>query len=294
MNSRKENILIVDDNYEMLTLFQRTIKALNYNTYKASSVNEAIEVLKSHSINLLITDLNMPEINGIELLKYCDEHFPHISKLVITGMPSIDNAINAIKSGALEYLIKPFTNDELSKAIKSSLARKTNTSVKNPDAINSYASIIGQSSHFKDLIDTIKRVQNNKANVLIEGESGTGKELIARAIHYEGAFSKMPFVAINCGGLPENLLESELFGYVKGAFTGAVESKMGLFQAASGGTVFLDEIGCTRQTRNSNTRKSFNTNFAFVSLVSFVPFFTVDLSISAICSVFARNINPCA
>ncbi|WP_431242058.1 response regulator [Flavobacterium sp. P21] len=124
MNSLKENILIVDDNYEMLTLFQRTIKALNYQTYKASSVNEAIEVLKNNSINLLITDLNMPEINGIELIKYTEEHFPEISKLVVTGMPSIDNAVDAIKSGALEYLIKPFTSEELSKAIKNSLIKK--------------------------------------------------------------------------------------------------------------------------------------------------------------------------
>lgn len=254
MNFKKENILIVDDNYEMLNLFQRTVKALNYHTYKASSVNEAIEVLKNHSIDLLITDLNMPEINGIELLKYTEEHFPKIAKLVVSGMPSIDNAVNAIKSGALDYLIKPFTADELSTAIKSSLKKAVKVSCDsfvNTKQAN-FAGIIGESSQFRNLVDVIKRVQNNMANVLIEGESGTGKELIAKAIHYEGALAKMPFIAVNCGGLPENLLESELFGYIKGSFTGASESKTGLFQAASGGTIFLDEIGnapMTVQTR---------------------------------------------
>ncbi|MHC0442499.1 sigma-54-dependent transcriptional regulator [Flavobacterium sp. 3-210] len=254
MNFKKRNILIVDDNYEMLNLFQRTVKALNYSTYKASSVNEAIGVLKNHSIDLLITDLNMPEINGIELLKYTEEHFPNTAKLVVSGMSSVENAVNAIKSGALDYIIKPFTSDELSNAIKSSLEK--NAKIADDYFLNTeqenYAGIIGRSSQFKNLIDIIKRVQNNKANVLIEGESGTGKELIAKAIHYQGTLAKMPFIVINCGGLPENLLESELFGYVKGSFTGASESKIGLFQAASGGTIFLDEIGnapMTVQTR---------------------------------------------
>ncbi|MFH6994799.1 sigma-54-dependent transcriptional regulator [Flavobacterium sp. FlaQc-48] len=246
MNARKQNILIVDDNYEMLDLLQRQIKSLNYNTYKASSVNEATEILKQNSVSLLITDLNMPEISGLELLKYAEEHFPLLPKLVITGMPSIDNAINSIKSGALEYLIKPFTVEELYKTIHLSLLKTRNnqefTNLSIPDE-NIYAGIIGRSKQFRNLVDIIKRVTNNKANVLIEGESGTGKELIAKAIHYKGERAKMPFVAVNCGGIPESLMESELFGYIKGAFTGATESKIGLFQAANGGTIFLDEIG---------------------------------------------------
>ncbi|WP_264550755.1 sigma-54-dependent transcriptional regulator [Flavobacterium sp. N2038] len=243
MKLNKENILIVDDNYEMLNVLQRSIKALNYHTYKASSVNEAIEVLKSNAIDLLITDLNMPEINGIELLKYTKEHFPLLSKLVVTGMPTIDTAINSLKLGAVDYITKPFTNNELSTAIKDSLSKSIISDTAIVTEQNSYAEIIGQSSHFKSLIDVIKRVQNNNVNILIEGESGTGKELIAKAIHYQGNLSKMPFISINCGGIPESLMESELFGHVKGAFTGASESKIGLFQAASGGTIFLDEIG---------------------------------------------------
>lgn len=249
MSLVKENILIVDDNYDMLDLIQRHLKSFNYHTYKASSVSEAIDVLKYTDINLLITDLNMPEINGIELLKYTDEHYPLIPKLVITGLNSVDNAINAIKSGALDYLSKPFTSDELKKAIENSFAKtktslkslsnKTNTAAED----NNYFGMIGNSAHFKNIVEIIGRVKDNKANILIQGESGTGKELVAKAIHYKGAFATMPFISVNCGAIPENLIESELFGYAKGAFTGAVESKIGLFQAASGGTIFLDEIG---------------------------------------------------
>lgn len=254
MNSIKKNILIVDDNYDMLNLLQRHIKLLNYNTYKASSVMEALEVLKFNTIDLLITDIQMPEINGIELLKYAEEHFPEVPKIVITGMPTVDNAVNALQSGALGYLVKPFTFEEIAKSIENSLlkTRSVWNSTTLPTEQNSYADIIGQSTHFNHLIDIIKRVKDNNVNILIEGESGTGKELIARAIHYKGTLANMPFIAVNCGGIPESLMESELFGYLKGAFTGAADSKIGLFQAASGGTIFLDEIGnapMTVQTR---------------------------------------------
>ena len=247
MKLKKENILIVDDNFDMLELLQRNLKSFNFHTYKASSVTEAIEVLKSTSIDLLITDLQMPEINGIELIKFASEHFPSIPKLVITGFPSVDTAINAVKSGALDYLIKPFTSVELKKAIQNCLKNSTNNGSKKTEKKVSkdtfYAGIVGDSEeHFK-LIDVIERVKNNRVTVLIEGESGTGKELIARAIHYKGRFASQPFITVNCGGIPETLLESELFGYVKGAFTGANETKKGLFHAAAGGTIFLDEIG---------------------------------------------------
>jgi len=248
MNFKKENILVVDDNTDMLDLVQRQLKAFNYRTYKASSVNEAIEVLKQCDIDLLISDLNMPDINGIELLKYADEHYPYIPKLVISGIPSVHNVVSAIKSGALDYLTKPFTSEELQKAILSSL-EKNNLNLEkyhqilNPKNQNSYGEIIGHSSQFKDMIEIIKRVKDTKANVLIEGESGTGKELVARAIHFTSNLSSKPFIAVNCGGIPENLIESELFGHMKGAFTGASETRTGLFQAAAGGTIFLDEIG---------------------------------------------------
>lgn len=247
MKLRKENILIVDDNYDMLELLQRHLKSFNFHTYKASSVVEAIEVLKTTPINLLITDLQMPEINGIELIKYTSEHFPFIPKLVITGYPSVDTAINAVKSGALDYLIKPFTSEELKKAIQNCLkndAIKPNQPIERKNLKETfYSGIVGSSEEHYKLIDVIERVKDNRVTVLIEGESGTGKELIARAIHYNGRFASQPFITVNCGGIPESLLESELFGYVKGAFTGANETKKGLFHAAEGGTIFLDEIG---------------------------------------------------
>jgi len=244
MTLRKENILIVDDNYDMLELLHRNLKALQFHTYKASSVTEAIEILKDSTPDLIITDLQMPGINGIELIRYAKEHFPEVPTLVITGFPSVGTAVDAVKSGALDYLTKPFTAEELRIAVGQALQTKT------PDLKNKktpvrqhYAGMSGQSQQFETLVETIERVKNNKATVLIQGESGTGKELIARAIHYNGAFSQNPFIAVNCGAIPEHLMESELFGYVKGAFTGANEDRMGFFQAANGGTVFLDEIG---------------------------------------------------
>jgi len=150
----------------------------------------------------------------------------------------------------LDYLAKPFTNDELKKAVQALIDSKEDTktstnetSISSTDNITEYAGIVGQSQQIVQLVDLIQRVKDNRATVLIQGESGTGKELVARAIHYEGAFSSKPFIAVNCGAIPENLMESELFGYVKGAFTGANDTRDGFFQAAAGGTIFLDEIG---------------------------------------------------
>ena len=250
MALKRENILIVDDNYDMLEVLQRNLKALDYHVYKASSVKEALDILKLSAIDLLITDIQMPEVNGIELLKYAGEHYPFLPKLVITGFPSVTSAVTAIQSGATDYLVKPFTSNELKNAVKKSLKNKLaspvqlgDKSVKDQDIPMVYAGIIGKSSSIQNVIESIERVKNNRATILIQGESGTGKELIARAIHYKGSFAGNPFIAVNCGAIPENLLESELFGYEKGAFTGANQNKEGFFQAANTGTIFLDEIG---------------------------------------------------
>lgn len=251
---KKESILIVDDNYDMLEVLQRQLASMNFHIYKAASVLEAIEILKASSVELLITDLQMPKINGMELVKYASEHFPDLPKLVITGFPSIAGAVDAVKSGAIDYLVKPFTHEELKKAVEKSLQNRRIIEQVNPkttprDSQNiSYAGIIGHSEEIREVIDIIERVKNNRATVLLQGESGTGKELVARAIHYKGAFAKNPFIAVNCGAIPENLLEAELFGFVKGSFTGAGETRDGFFQAADGGTIFLDEIGNAPQT----------------------------------------------
>ncbi|GGH43905.1 Fis family transcriptional regulator [Mangrovimonas yunxiaonensis] len=245
MPLQKENILIVDDDVHILELIQRHLKSLNYHTYKAISVKEAVEVLKGKSIDLLITDLNMPGVGGMELIKYTSEHYPQLPKLIVTGYPSLDDAKQAMRSGVVDYLTKPFTKDELKVAVGKSLAglKKRSAPTKSQPSAVSYGDIIGQSEAIKNVTDIIERVKDNKATVMITGDSGTGKELVARAIHYMGKFASAPFVAVNCGAIPENLLESELFGYVKGAFTGANEDRKGFFQAANKGTIFLDEIG---------------------------------------------------
>lgn len=250
MKLRKENILIVDDDYDMLELIHRNLKSLDYHVYKASSVTEAIEILKDSTIDLLITDLQMPGINGIELIKYAKEHIPDLPKLVITGYPSVDSVLNSLKAGAIDYLVKPFTNDEFRSAVQKSIISNPKSKAPRENLkkeVLYYGGMIGTSTQFQLIADIIERIKNNRATILIQGESGTGKELIARAIHYNGAFSAKPFIAVNCGGIPENLLESELFGHVKGAFTGAGETREGMFQAADGGTIFLDEIGNASQ-----------------------------------------------
>jgi len=250
MHLKKENILIVDDDINILELLQRHLKSWDFHTYKAVSVKEAVNILRDTRIDLLITDLKMPEIDGFELIKFMTEHYPKIPKLVVTGYPSVQDSLTSIKSGVAEYLTKPFTKKELENAVIKSLAEKkktqsvpvpTNNSTKKNE--KAYGEIIGNSDKIKNVIEIIERVKNNKATIFINGESGTGKELVARSIHYQGKFSRAPFIAVNCGGIPENLLESELFGYTKGAFTGAEKNRNGFFQAANGGTIFLDEIG---------------------------------------------------
>ncbi|MDN3722943.1 sigma-54 dependent transcriptional regulator [Aequorivita sp. SDUM287046] len=241
---QKENILIVDDDINILELLQRHLHSLDYHTFKAISVKEAVAILRDTEIDLLITDLKMPEVDGFQLIKFASEHYPKMPKLVVTGYPSVQDALSAIKSGVVDYLVKPFTKEELKQGVLKSLSTH---SKKKPSNVTSegkkYNEIIGESEAINKVIQIIDRVKDNKATIFISGESGTGKELVARSIHYNGKYSREPFIAVNCGGIPENLLESELFGYVKGAFTGANDSREGLFQAAHGGTIFLDEIG---------------------------------------------------
>ena len=239
---QKENILLVDDDIDILELLQRHLKSMNYHTYKAVSVKEALYILKDTEIDLL------PEIDGLELVKYVTEHYPDMPKLVVTGFPSVEDASNVIKHGATDYLTKPFTKAELEIAVKKAFASKTNgQTFKRPpkptQAANGFDGMIGTSQSFQKVTQIIERVKDNRATVLVSGESGTGKELVARAIHYSGKFARAPFIAVNCGAIPEGLLEAELFGYTKGAFTGANENRDGFFQAANQGTIFLDEIG---------------------------------------------------
>lgn len=245
-----ESVLVVDDSLEMLELLQRQLKAMHFITFQASNVHDAIEVLKHTSVDLLITDLQMPEVNGMQLVHYVKEHYPELPVLVVTGYPSISGAVEALKSGVIDYLVKPFTQLELSQSVENCLLKnrkekrevKTQEKLDNPSPF-AVLGMIGRSESMKRLAEIIQLIKNNTATVLIEGESGTGKELVARAIHYSGQRSKAPFISVNCGAIPENLLESELFGFLKGSFTGAMENRVGFFQAANTGTIFLDEIG---------------------------------------------------
>ncbi|UII35016.1 sigma-54 dependent transcriptional regulator [Fulvivirga ulvae] len=243
---KDKTILIVDDSYDILEVLHRQLSTLKYRTFQATDVTDAIDILQNSEIDLLITDLKMPGIDGMELVKYASEHFPDIPTLVITGFPSVSGAVEAVKSGAMEYLIKPFTTQELKVAVEKAFKENKNLRTEPPAKVLNeltHSGLIGNSDALAEVLSLIHKVKNNRATVLITGESGTGKELVARAVHYNGKFAKAPFIPVNCGAIPENLLESELFGFVKGAFTGAHETRAGFFQAADGGTIFLDEIG---------------------------------------------------
>lgn len=247
MNLSKESILIVDDDISILELLQRHLKSMGYHTYKAVSVKEALLILKDTYIDLLITDIQMPEVDGMQLIKFTNEHYPDMPKLVLTGFPSVTGALEVVKSGAIDYLTKPFTKEELKQSIQKAFEHSAKRNSLKPktkhDKQDLNTEMVGNSDAFLKLTNIINRVKDNKATVLIKGESGTGKELVARAIHYSGKFSRKPFIAVNCGAIPKDLQEAELFGYKKGAFTGANENRDGFFQAAEGGTLFLDEIG---------------------------------------------------
>lgn len=237
------NVLVVDDSPESVELIKRNLQSRGYQVYTANNVQSAIKILGSVTIHLLITDLKMPGESGIELVRHASENYKGIGILVVTGFPSIQGAVESIKIGAEEYLVKSFTDEELFAAVDRVLSKTKK--VKSVKTMTQNFGIIGDSEGMKKVFNTIHKAKATDATVLIYGESGTGKELVARALHYGGNVSAAPFVPVNCGGIPDALLESELFGYVKGAFTGAVETRAGFFQTADGGTIFLDEISNT-------------------------------------------------
>jgi len=205
-------------------------------------------MLDSTPIDLVITDLKMPGIGGIELIKHIQANFKNIEVLVITGFPSIQGAVDAVKKGAEEYLVKSFTDEELYAAVerafdKLNIHRANHVNLQSEK--ETFHGIIGESKLMQEIFEAIRKVSSTNATVLLTGESGTGKELVARAIHYFGPRASYPFVPVNCGSIPEDLIESELFGHLKGTFTGATETRAGFFHTADRGTIFLDEISNT-------------------------------------------------
>jgi len=241
----KEHILIVDDSATTLEVLQRNLTAAGYKVFTAPGVAEAIEILKGTALDMVITDLKMPKVSGLDLVRHVRENFNDIEVMMITGYPSVEGAVEAVKAGAEEFLPKPFTDAELLSAVQRILdkarLRKLGDAAPN-QAVPVHKGLIGTSEIMHKVSIAIGKASSTLATVLITGESGTGKELAARAIHYSSVRSSAPFVPVNCGGIPEALLESELFGHVKGAFTGADESRAGFFHAADGGTIFLDEV----------------------------------------------------
>ncbi len=241
-------ILVVDDAPDTLEVVERNLVSRGYSVITAHSVGEATRTLEMTPVDLVITDYKMPQVDGLDLVRYVHDNFADVEIVMITGYPSIDRAVKAVQLGAGDYLEKPFTNEKLFEAVERALRRLSERRAARHSQtleLSQPHGLVGKSEPMQLVYHAINRASSTTANVLITGESGTGKELVARAIHYNSHRAACPFEPVNCGGIPEGLLESELFGHDKGSFTGATEARTGFFQAADGGTLFLDEISET-------------------------------------------------
>jgi len=245
--SANGRVLVVDDERSMQEFLEIFFRSEGYDAVTAGDLQSALLMLENDDFDVVITDIQMPGGTGLDLLRSVQRLAPDTVVIMMTAYASTETAIAAMKEGAWDYVTKPFKVDEIrmvvEKALEKKLLSSENRRLKSElrSRVRS-RSLIGSSAAIRRVLDFVAQVADNKANVLISGESGTGKEVVARAIHEAGERKERPFVAVNCGAIPENLLESELFGHVKGAFTGAVQNKSGLFEVAGAGTVFLDEI----------------------------------------------------
>lgn len=244
----KPRILAVDDEESIREFLEIMLKKEGYDVTTAKDGAEAIDTLKKKSFDMVISDLQMPNVTGMELLKHVKDNYPDLVFMIITAFGTTESAVEAMKLGAYDYITKPFKIDEVRIVIGNAL-RSKNLEVENRTLKKemqkefSFQSLVGNSEKMHQIYELIKRVSQTPTNVLITGESGTGKEMVAKAIHVNGPLKNKPFVTINCGAIPENLMESEMFGHKKGSFTGAIQDKVGLFEVADGGTLFLDEVG---------------------------------------------------
>jgi len=243
----KPSILIVDDEAVVRHSLSDWLRDQDYEVVTARNGEEALKKLKKKDFNVAVIDLKMPDIDGIELLKHIRKINPNTDAVIMTAYATVDSAVKAMKEGAQDYVMKPFSPEELDLIIKRILERQSilqeNIILKQElKGRFSFANLIGKSHQMQKIYSLIEKIALSNATVLIQGESGTGKELVARAIHYASPRKDKPFVTTSCGALPETILESELFGYERGAFTGAVTRKLGRFELANGGTLFLDEI----------------------------------------------------
>jgi two-component system, NtrC family, response regulator PilR len=247
-DSASKRILVVDDERSLRELLAIVLKREGYDVQLAESGEAALAALKRAPLDLLISDIKMPDMSGVEVLRAAKASDTSISAIMMTAYASTETAVEAMRLGACDYLIKPFDVDELKLKVREKLdarqLRQENVLLKRVlNKSHVFAGIIGRSPSMLAVFDLVESVAKTTSTVLVTGESGTGKELIARAVHFHSLRRDRPFVALNCGALPETLLESELFGHMRGAFTGAETTKKGLVEIAEGGTIFLDEIG---------------------------------------------------
>ena len=243
----KARVLVVDDEKSMRDLLSITLEKEGYDVLTAAGGEAAIEALRRDVTDAVITDLRMPKVDGLQVLRAAKEISPDVAVIVITAVASTETAVEAMKLGAYDYITKPFKLDEVSLIVRNALERKRLRDEnlylrKQLETQHRFENIIGKSGRILEVFDTIRKISDSPSTAMITGESGTGKELVARAIHFNSLRRDKPFVSVNCGAIPEGLMESELFGHVRGAFTGAVSNKVGLFSAGEGGTLFLDEI----------------------------------------------------
>ena len=244
----KPRILVVDDEESIREFLEIMLKKEGYEVTSAADGAIAQDLLSKKSFDMVVSDLQMPKVNGIELLKFVKESYPNLVFMMITAFGTTENAVEAMKMGAYDYLTKPFKIDEVRINVANAL-RAQNLEVENRvlkkemQKEYGFQNMIGNSDAMHRVFDLVRRVSTAPTNVLITGESGTGKEVVAKAIHFNGPLKEKPFITVNCGAIPESLMESEMFGHKKGSFTSAVSDKQGLFEAADGGTLFLDEVG---------------------------------------------------
>jgi len=244
----KGTVLVVDDERSLLDSLQKTLDKEGYRVLVAERGSEALELMSREPIEVVLSDVKMPEMDGLELLRVIKKKDPDVEVVLFTGYGTIELAVEAMKEGAYDFITKPFKRVHILKTVEKAFEKRSLTQENKylRDQLEGsyrFDKIVGESRAIKDVMGMVERVAALNSNVLIIGESGTGKELVARAIHFNSPRRRARFVPINCGAIPENLIESELFGHVRGAFTGAMRDKEGLFKTAAGGTLFLDEIG---------------------------------------------------